>query len=191
MKKGIILIIHLLATLFSFAQQKYTISGTIKDKSTGETLIGATIVLVGKGGSVVLSNNYGFYSITAPENNYTLVASFSGYITDSIPINLHEDIVKMINMEPGGKALSEVVVMAKGSDNITQTFPGIQKVSMNEIKDVPVLFGEKDVFKTLQLLPGVKSVGDGNSGFYVRGGASDQNLVLLDEAPVYNGSAIK
>lgn len=188
MKKGIILIIHLLATLFSFAQQKYTISGTIKDKSTGETLIGATIVLVGKGGSVVLSNNYGFYSITAPENNYTLVASFSGYITDSIPINLHEDIVKMINMEPGGKALSEVVVMAKGSDNITQTFPGIQKVSMNEIKDVPVLFGEKDVLKTIQLLPGIKSAGDGNTGFFVRGGAADQNLILLDEATVYNAS---
>jgi len=187
-KKAFFLTVILLASVFSFAQQKHTISGTIKDQKTGETLIGATITLPGNGGSAVLSNNYGFYSITAPQSNYTLIASFSGYKNDTLKISLTKDIMQQIELTPERTLLEEVVVNGKRSDNITQTLPGFQKVSIDEIKDVPVLFGEKDILKTIQLLPGIKSGGDGSAGFFVRGGGADQNLILLDEATVYNAS---
>jgi hypothetical protein len=186
-KQGFLLIVTLISTLFSFAQ-KHTISGTIKDEKTGETLIGATIILLGNGGSAVLSNSYGFYSITAPANNYTLIASFSGYKSDTLKVSLVKDLMQIILLTPQGKELEEVVVTGRRTDNITQTLPGVQKVSMDEIKDVPVLFGEKDILKTIQLLPGIKSGGDGSAGFFVRGGGADQNLILLDEATVYNAS---
>lgn len=187
MKKGFLLIVTLLSALFSFAQ-KHTISGTIKDEKTGETLIGATIILHGNGGSAVLSNSYGFYSITAPANNYTLIASFSGYKSDTLKVSLLKDLMQTILLTPQGKELEEVIVTSGRSDNITQTLPGVQKVSMDEIKDIPVLFGEKDILKTIRLLPGIKSGGDGSAGFFVRGGGADQNLILLDEATVYNAS---
>lgn len=187
MKKGFLLAITLLSSLFSFAQ-KHTISGIIKDEKTGETLIGATIILPGNGGSAVLSNSYGFYSITAPANNYILIVSFSGYKSDTLKISLVKDLMQTILLTPQGKELEEVIVTGRGSDNIMQTLPGVQKVSMDEIKDIPVLFGEKDVLKTIQLLPGIKSGGDGSAGFFVRGGGADQNLILLDEAVVYNAS---
>jgi hypothetical protein len=186
-KKGFLLAITLLSSLFSFAQ-KHTISGIIKDEKTGETLIGATIILPGNGGSAVLSNSYGFYSITAPANNYILIVSFSGYKSDTLKISLVKDLMQTILLTPQGKELEEVIVTGRGSDNIMQTLPGVQKVSMDEIKDIPVLFGEKDVLKTIQLLPGIKSGGDGSAGFFVRGGGADQNLILLDEAVVYNAS---
>lgn len=187
MKKGFLLTVTLLSTLFSFAQ-KHTISGTIKDEKTGETLTGATIILPGNGGSAVLSNSYGFYSITAPANDYTLIASFSGYKSDTLKISLLKDLMQTILLTPQGKELEEVIVTGRRSDNITQTLPGVQKVSMDEIKDIPVLFGEKDILKTIQLLPGIKSGGDGSAGFFVRGGGADQNLIMLDEATVYNAS---
>ncbi|HXR84433.1 MAG TPA: TonB-dependent receptor [Hanamia sp.] len=186
MKKGFFLTVTLLSALFSFAQQKHTVSGTVKDEKTGETLIGATISLVRSG--TVLSNSYGFYSITAPENNYILIASFSGYVNDTFHVSLTKDVVLNIDLNPQGSQLQEVVVMAKKSDNITGALPGVQKLSMDEIKNVPVLFGEKDILKTIQLLPGIKSAGDGSAGFFVRGGGADQNLILLDEATVYNAS---
>ncbi|HET7117781.1 MAG TPA: TonB-dependent receptor [Hanamia sp.] len=187
MKKGFLLIITLLAGHFCFAQQKHTISGTIKDYNTGETLIGASIVLLENRELGVLSNGYGFYSITAPEKNYTLVASFSGYKNDTLKISLTKNMMLPIEMIPSVTQLQDVVISGRRND-ITRTLPGMQKLSMNEIKDVPVLFGEKDILKTIQLLPGIKSGGDGSTGFFVRGGSADQNLILLDEATVYNAS---
>ena len=171
-----------------FAQQKHTISGTIKDQKTGETLIGASISLLENPEMGVLSNGYGFYSITAPEKNFTLIASFSGYENDTIKVSLTKNIFLPIDLKPAISELQEVVVTAKRNDNITRTLPGMQNVSIEEIKNVPVIFGEKDILKTIQLLPGIKSGGDGSSGFYVRGGSEDQNLILLDEATVYNAS---
>lgn len=172
---------------FCFAQQKHTISGTIKDYNTGETLIGASIVLLENRELGVLSNGYGFYSITAPEKNYTLVASFSGYKNDTLKISLTKNMMLPIEMIPSVTQLQDVVISGRRND-ITRTLPGMQKLSMNEIQDVPVLFGEKDILKTIQLLPGIKSGGDGSTGFFVRGGSADQNLILLDEATVYNAS---
>ncbi len=188
MKKGFFLTVTLLAGLSGFAQRKHTISGTVTDAKTGETLIGANIILVENRGAGVLSNGYGFYSITAPESTYSLVASFSGYANDTVRVSLTKDQMLALALTPESTELAEVIITGKRSDNITRTLPGMQKVSMEEIKNVPVLFGEKDILKTIQLLPGIKSAGDGSSGFFVRGGAADQNLILLDEATVYNAS---
>jgi hypothetical protein len=187
-KKIISLIILFLPAFAGFAQEKYTISGSIKDKKTGETIIGASIILREAHGIGVLSNGYGFYSITAPEGNYTLIASFSGYTNDTLKISLVKDIANTIELIPKGTELEEVVITARRNNDITKTLPGVQKISMEEIQNVPVLFGEKDILKTIQLLPGIKSGGDGSTGFFVRGGAADQNLILLDEAVVYNAS---
>ncbi len=177
-----------MAAFASFAQKKLTISGTVTDEKTGETLIGANIILLENRGTGVLSNSYGFYSITAPENTYTLVASFTGYKNDTVQVSLTKDQMVALALMPQTTELKEVLIFGKRSDNITRTLPGMQKVSMEEIKNVPVLFGEKDILKTIQLLPGIKSAGEGSSGFYVRGGSADQNLILLDEATVYNAS---
>jgi len=170
-------------------QSHYTISGTVRDQSTGEVLIGATISLQEIPRSGILSNAYGFYSITAPAGKYTLLISFSGYEQDSLLIDLTHNILLPVQLSTEAGQLTEVVVSAqKKNDNVTRPLMGVQKLTTNEIKNIPVLFGEKDVLKTIQLLPGIQFAGDGNSGFYVRGGGADQNLILLDEATVYNPS---
>lgn len=177
-----------LAAQTGTAQTRHTISGTIRDKQSGETLIGATVLLLDLPHSTVLSNAYGFYSIDAPEGRYKMIVSFAGYGTDTLDVSLSHDIIVPVGLEAAGQQLQEAVVTAGRSDNVTRPLMGVQKLSINEIKDLPVLFGEKDILKTIQLLPGVQSAGDGNSGFYVRGGSLDQNLILLDEATVYNPS---
>jgi hypothetical protein len=139
--------------------------------------------------SGTVSNAYGFYSITAPAGVYTLIVSFSGFKQDSIKVTLNKNILLPVQLDQALQQIMEVTVSSKKKNaNITQPVMGVQKLSVNEIKNVPVIFGEKDVLKTIQLLPGVKSAGEGSSGFYVRGGGADQNLILLDEATVYNAS---
>lgn len=171
------------------AQSKYTINGTIRDKKTGEVLIGATVSFLEVSRSGILSNSYGFYSISATPGHYTLIVSFTGYEPDTFMVNLNKNIPLPVELSPGGVQLAEVVVSArKRNENVSKPLMGVQKLSTNEIKNIPVLFGEKDVLKTIQLLPGIQAAGDGNSGFYVRGGGADQNLILLDEATVYNPS---
>jgi CarboxypepD_reg-like domain/TonB dependent receptor/TonB-dependent Receptor Plug Domain len=170
------------------AQDKFTISGTLRDKASGEELIGATVMVKEIPNTGKSANEYGFYSITLPKGTYTLRANFVGY----------NEMIKTVNLDKNqkidwalesGKVLEEVVVTAtKQDDNITKTMMGTERLNIQEIAKLPVIFGEKDVLKTLQLLPGIKSAGEGNSGFYVRGGGADQNLILLDEAPVYNAS---
>lgn len=169
------------------AQTKFTISGNIKDAKNGESLIGATISVLDKTIGVK-SNEYGFYSITLPEGTYTLKARYIGFKEEIKEIKL--DGNKSINWELESKQrIKEVVVSGKRKDdNITKAQMGTETINIKEISKIPVIFGEKDVLKTIQLLPGVKSAGEGNSGFNVRGGGSDQNLIWLDEAPVYNAS---
>jgi len=175
--------------LLSIAQTRHTISGTVKDAASGETLIGASIQLLERNHSAVLSNSYGFYSLNAPPGSYHLLISFTGYRNDTIPVTLDQDRTLPIQLAPASPQLQEVVVTGnRNTANVTKPLTGVQKLSVNEIKDIPVLFGEKDILKTIQLLPGVQSAGDGSSGFYVRGGSVDQNLILLDEATVYNPS---
>ncbi|MCW3106960.1 MAG: collagen-binding protein [Segetibacter sp.] len=179
----------LFSPLLVFAQSKHTVSGTIRDKNTGEVLIGANVTLLAQSRIGVVSNAYGFYSLSAPAGNYDMVVSFSGYQTDTIKIDLQKNILLPVELSFSSTQLQAVIVSTRRkNENVTQPLMGVQKLSMSEVKNVPVLFGEKDILKTIQLLPGIKSAGEGSSGFYVRGGASDQNLILLDEATVYNAS---
>jgi hypothetical protein len=173
------------------AQAKYTISGTIKDAQTGETLIGATITTVELKQTGVTSNDFGFYSITLPQGNYTLQVRFVGYKTISIPIVLNKDIqIDQALTEDANSQLTEVVIKdySPVNDNLKNPQMGLNKLDVSLMNNVPVLLGEKDILKTIQLLPGVKSTGDANTGYYVRGGGADQNLILLDGAQVYNAT---
>jgi CarboxypepD_reg-like domain/TonB-dependent Receptor Plug Domain len=178
--------------VFSFrgsAQQKYTVSGTVRDQKTGEVLIGATVNLPQIPRSGILSNAYGFYSISAPAGTYSLIFSFAGYEPDTVMLELRKNRTLPVELTPAINQLAEVVVsVQKRNENVIRPLMGVQKLTTNEIKNIPVIFGEKDVMKTIQLLPGIQSAGDGNSGIFVRGGESDQNLILLDEATVYNPS---
>ena len=170
------------------AQEITTVNGTVKDKLTGESIIGAVIKIDQLVNVVVTSNEYGFYAISLPKGKYDLRISFVGYEEKRIPILLNAPLITNVFLESKNQ-LAEVVVSTKRKDdNLTKAQIGTETLNMQSISKVPVIFGEKDVLKTIQLLPGVKSAGEGNSGFYVRGGAADQNLILLDEAPVYNAS---
>ncbi|WP_353136415.1 TonB-dependent receptor [Pseudopedobacter sp.] len=170
------------------AQQAYTISGIITDKETGETLVGATVKLVGTKQVGTVSNPYGFYSISVPKGNYEIIISYIGYTSVNQQILIDKDIKSNFQLISSTQ-LQEVVVNAeKRNENIANPQMGIEKLNVKDIKNIPVLFGERDILKTIQLLPGISSAGEGNSGFYVRGGATDHNLILLDEAPVYNAS---
>ena len=168
--------------------QQYTLSGTIKDQQTGETLIGAVLRVEENPSIGVLSNEYGFYSLSLPKGKYTFKITYVGYDEKKQEITLDNSMVLDWGMETK-KVLQEVVISSKRKDdNLTKATMGTETLNMKDISKVPVVFGEKDVLKTIQLLPGIKSAGEGNSGFFVRGGAADQNLILLDEAPVYNAS---
>ncbi|HMG15376.1 MAG TPA: TonB-dependent receptor [Saprospiraceae bacterium] len=176
-------------TIFLAAQQNYSISGIVKDSKTGELMIGARIYLLETPKVGTVSNAYGFYSITAPSGNYTLIVGYAGYKQDSIKINLDKNLTANVDILEQVTELQEVVISStKQNENVAKPLMGVQKLTVNEIKNVAVIFGEKDVLKTIQLLPGIKSTGEGSSGFYVRGGGADQNLILLDEATVYNAS---
>ena len=170
------------------SQEKTTINGSVKDKLSGESIMGAIIRIDQVPSVVVSSNEYGFYSISLPKGEYNLRISYVGYEEKRIPITLNGPLSIPIFLETKNQ-LAEVIVESKRKDdNLIKAQMGTETLNMKSISKVPVIFGEKDVLKTIQLLPGVKSAGDGNSGFYVRGGAADQNLILLDEAPVYNAS---
>ncbi|HLP55818.1 MAG TPA: TonB-dependent receptor [Fluviicola sp.] len=173
----------------ALGQEKATLSGTIQENKKGEELIGATIQI--KGQTIgAQTNEYGFYSLTLPVGTYTFAISSYGYETLDTTINL--TVSQQLNIqlkEEGGTELEEVVVTSERQDaNVKDPIMGVERLDPKELAKIPVLFGEKDIIKTMQLLPGVKSAGEGNAGYYVRGGAADQNLILLDEAPVYNAS---
>lgn len=172
----------------SFAQ-KFTVSGTIKDSSTGEDLIGASVVLKDSAGVGTVTNIYGFYSFTLPKGNYQLSYQFVGFEPQVKQVNLTANQSINVELTPAMLQLKAVEITAEAADeNVTSTRMGIEKIDVKQIESIPVLFGERDVLKTMQLLPGVKGAGEGSSGFYVRGGGLDQNLILLDEAPVYSPS---
>jgi hypothetical protein len=189
--KKLFLLVAFVSTnlIIAQAQQKFSVSGTIKDSASGEQMIGVVVGVKELPTIGVNTNEYGFYSLTLPEGSYTLVYNFLGYKVDSLKISLHQNIVHNVRLASEGSTLKEVKVQAQRSDaNVTSAQTGIVQLDVKEISKIPVLMGEKDILKTMQLLPGIISAGDGNSGFYVRGGAADQNLILLDEAPVYNAS---
>lgn len=165
---------------------KATISGHIKDKNTGEDLNGAT-VYIRELSTGTATNDYGFYSISLDKNTYTLVFSYIGYEKEQQVINLHEDITLDVELSPSGTMLNAVeVVAAKEGETLRNPEMSVEKMESKTIREIPALFGEVDVIRALQLLPGVQFTSEGSTGFSVRGGSPDQNLVLLDEASVYN-----
>jgi len=185
----IVIVFSLLLISFgTFSQQKFTLSGTISDVSSGEDLAGAIISIQNTKYSAVC-NSYGFYSITIPENDYSVKVQLLSYENQIIPIKLHSSQIINFKMKPISYELENVEVKGERADrNVTSIDMGSVKMNPKQIESIPVFFGEHDLIKTMQLLPGIKQAGEGNTGFYVRGGGIDQNLILLDEAPVYNAS---
>ena len=152
------------------AQEKTTINGTVKDMQSGESIIGAIIKVDELANIIVTSNEYGFFAISLPKGKYNLRFSFVGYEQKTMPIILNGPTSIPIFLESKNQ-LAEVVVESKRKDdNLIRAQMGTETLNMKSISKVPVIFGEKDVLKTIQLLPGVKSAGEGNSGFTVRGG---------------------
>jgi hypothetical protein len=166
--------------------KKHTISGLILEEGSGETLIGATIYSKEKH-VATLSNQFGFYSLSLEEGEYLLMASYIGYSTFSKVIDLDSDLYMDITMSIESKSLKEVVINGRVMDtNVTETSMSKESLEIETIKSMPALMGEVDVLKSLQMLPGVQSSGDGTANLNVRGGSYDQNLILLDDAPIYN-----
>ena len=167
--------------------QKATLSGRVVDQSTGEYILGATVVVDGTNtGSA--SNVYGFYSLCLPPGTYDLTWSFIGYNAVKRRVNLDADITLDVELTPSIIAVAAAEVEAERSAHTESTDMGKASVGVETIKSLPALLGEVDVLKVIQFLPGIQSAGEGNSGFYVRGGGPDQNLVLVDDAIVYNAS---
>ncbi|MCF8335807.1 MAG: TonB-dependent receptor [Bacteroidales bacterium] len=168
--------------------QKYTISGHVQDRASGEELIGANIYVRGENTGTT-TNAYGFYSLTLDSGEYTLVYTYVGYSGKEVTRQLTKDETLDIELEQKSKDLEEVVITGKKSNhNIVSMDMSLDKLTSETIDKIPVLMGEVDMIKTLQLLPGVKSTGSMSSGISVRGGGRDQNLIQLDEATVYNAS---
>lgn len=168
--------------------QRFTVSGYVTDSATGEALIGASVYVqeIGKG---VPTNNYGYYSATLDQGTYTLVVRYIGYADLVRAVALDQDRKVDLKLVPTAQLMKPVEVEAKrGEGNTESTAMGRMDVDVQKLQTLPALLGEVDILKTIQYLPGVKSNGEGNSGFYVRGGGPDQNLILLDEATVYNAS---
>lgn len=167
------------------AQQTYTISGSVTDGSSGETIIGGNVI-VGDGSTGTVTNAYGFYSISLPEDSVQIRFSYTGMQTQSFAFYLDKDTTINVVLDEG-VAISEVTVSATSAqEKVNSVQMGADELTVKEVKELPVLFGEVDILKTLQLKPGVQSGGEGNAGLFVRGGSADQNLFVLDEAPVYN-----
>lgn len=178
----------LLFSLNFFAQDKFTLSGVVKDSITNETLIGVNIIIP-ELQSGTMTNEYGFYSITLPQGEYNIQVSYLGFKTISQTINLQQDKKLDFTLIESAESLDEVVIKENIEKiNIKKPQMSVNALSIKTIKQIPVVLGEVDVIKSITLLPGVTNGGEGASGFNVRGGAADQNLILLDEAIIFNSS---
>jgi len=183
-----LLLILLVFSQSILGQEKYTLSGTITDISSNETLIGVNI-LIPEIQSGTMTNEYGFYSITLPKGTYEIQISYLGFETISETINLNQNISKNYRLIESAESLDEIVIKDNVEKlNIKKPQMSVNALSISTIKNMPVVFGEVDVIKSITLLPGVTNAGEGSSGFNVRGGAADQNLILLDEAIIFNSS---
>ena len=189
-KKISTFLVVLLSVFSSFAQEKFTLSGTIIDANSNETLIGVNVVIpeVKTG---VTTNEYGFYSITLPKGIYSVQISYLGYQNIEESINLNQNTKNNFNLYSNETALKEVVITGnKTKIDIKKPEMSVNKLSISAIKKMPVVLGEVDVLKSILLLPGLTNAGEGASGFNVRGGGADQNLILLDEATIFNSSHV-
>jgi len=188
MKFKLLAVACLLLNLSAFSQSKVTLSGYIRDASSGEGLIGAT-VYVDEIKSGTVTNTYGYYSVSLTPGTYNVTFNFLGFAAQTTTIELTEDIKMDIEMASDEKMLNTVEVVAeKENKNVTNLETGVERMDAKKIKEIPQFMGEVDIIRSIQLLPGVSTVGEGATGFNVRGGNIDQNLILLDEATVFNSS---
>ncbi|WBA44105.1 TonB-dependent receptor [Hymenobacter canadensis] len=172
----------------SAAKGQATLSGTLKDAANGEALVGATVSIPALGLGTG-ANEYGFYSLSVPAGTYAVQFSFIGYETQTVTLTLTQSQTRAVRLAAQGVQVGEVIVRGQRPDqNVKSTEMSVNRLDMKQIKLMPALLGEVDVVRAIQLLPGISTVGEGASGFNVRGGGVDQNLILLDEAPVYNAS---
>ena len=182
--------IFIFFTIFSYSQEKITLSGVISDGKNNETLIGVSVYIselkVG-----TYTNEYGFYSLTIPKGTYTVQTDYLGYSSAVEKIDLNQSTKKNFSLLETTTELNEVILVENTyKTKIKKPEMSVTKLSINTIKQMPVLLGEVDIIKSLLFLPGVTNAGEGQSGFNVRGGGADQNLVLLDEATLYNTSHV-
>ena len=179
-------IFTLIISQLAFGQTRFTLNGYIKDSLSGESVIGATVSVNGQSKGVT-SNQYGFYSLTLDEGDYLIQVSHVSYSVKLVPVSLHSNQSLNVDLIAKSALINEVVVYSKKRDgNVKNAQMGRIDLSMNQVKAIPAFMGEVDILKAIQLLPGVQSAGEGNAGFYVRGGGPDQNLIMLDDAVVYN-----
>ncbi len=176
--------VFLFLSFFASAQKEFTLNGFVKDSASGESIIGATISTHGR---TVSSNQYGFYSITLDSADYDITISHVAYLSQLIQLHLNQNLQQNIYLLPKSASLNEVIIYSRRRDmNVRNAQMGQVDLSINQIRNIPAFLGEVDILKAIQLLPGVQNAGEGNSGFYVRGGGPDQNLIMLDDAVVYN-----
>ena len=187
--KRLLFILALLSLAWSAGAQRgtATVSGYITDADSGETLLGAGVLLANgaKTPTGAVTNVYGYYTLTIPRGATTLQYSYVGYSSETVELNLQRDTTINIILTPSA-SLEEAVVVAQKDAGIQSTYLGAIDIPLNQIKNTPVVFGEADVLKAIQLMPGVQGGNEGFTGLYVRGGGSDENLVLLDGVPIYN-----
>lgn len=182
-----VLFLLVLLPILAFTQEKVTISGYLKDETSGDDLIGANVILEENSSYGAATNVYGFYSLSIPKGKHTINYSYIGYRKKSITVTITNDTTINMELLSESEALEEVVIKGeKENNNVANAEMNMVKIDPKEVEKIPVIMGEKDIMKTVQLLPGIKSAGEGASGFFVRGGGTDQNLILLDEAIVYN-----
>ena len=188
MIRNILTITFLLLVSETFAQEKVTINGYIKDAANGEELLGVTIYIPSlKAGTI--TNDYGFYALTVPKGTYDVQFSYIGYKEQLRTLELQADMSLNLEMQTDAQVMQEIVIEEKPLDeNVVAVQMSKNTLNMNQVRKLPALFGEIDIIKNIQMLPGVISAGEGSSSFFVRGGSADQNLILIDEAPVYDPS---
>ncbi|MCK4749895.1 MAG: carboxypeptidase-like regulatory domain-containing protein, partial [Bacteroidales bacterium] len=173
-------------TDMDFIPVRFTISGFVRDALTGEVLIGATVTIPG-GVQGTITNNYGFYSLTLKQKVESLICSYVGYRQIVIPVSRNSNQIMHFTMEKEAARLSEVTIYSNDDASIIRTSRSSEEqIHPESVRKMPALFGEKDVIKSLAAIPGIKFFGDGSTIFYVRGGGRDQNLITIDEAPLYN-----
>jgi len=186
MFRFLLVLIFFWLPFFGFAQQRFTLNGYVRDSITGESISGVSIRVNGVEAATI-SNSYGFYSITLPSGSYEFAVSHVSYLAANFQLQLNKELSFNILLSPRNAGMQEVIIFSKKRDqHVRSSQTGRIDLSIQQIKKVPAIFGEVDILKTFQLMPGVRNAGEGNTGFYVRGGGPDQNLILLDDAVVYN-----
>lgn len=187
-KKILTICLFLFVLINVSAQTKYTLSGELRDSSNGETLIGAVVKII-ETNKVISTNTYGYFALTLLSGNYNVQVTYLGFQTKTFKVNLNKNTKLNLSLLPKAISGKEIVINGEREDkNVRSTEMSRVELTGEKVKQLPVIFGEPDILKAITLLPGIKSGGEGGTGFYVRGGGPDQNLILMDEAVVYNPS---